>query len=73
MKAIKSAEIEAGLSRMGRVYLCGNLSQANAVRHIPTEDYEIGISNYPDYTFEKAHVHTLNTEYNYVLEGEIKI
>ena len=70
---IRGGDIEAGLQRTGRVYLCGNLSGENALKHIPTTGYEIGISVYPEYTFEKAHVHTYNREYNYVVEGRLKV
>jgi hypothetical protein len=73
MEVINGTEIEQGLSTAGRVYLCGNLSQPNSVRHILTSGYEIGISDYSEYTFEKPHYHAFNTEYNYVLEGSIKI
>ncbi|MBO4838064.1 MAG: cupin domain-containing protein [Lachnospiraceae bacterium] len=73
MNIIRNCEIEEGLRETGRVYLCGNLEKSNAVRHIPTERYEIGISDYPVYTFEKAHVHLFNTEFNFVLEGAVKI
>ena len=70
---ISCGEIEAGLSASGRVYLCGDLAAPNGVRHIKTDGYEIGISGYPEFKFEKAHVHTFNTEFNYIIEGELKI
>ena len=73
MDIIKSKDIENGLLASGRVYLCGDLKKSNGLRHIPTDGYEIGISDYPVYTFEKAHIHSFNREYNYVLEGAIKI
>lgn len=73
MDYLKSEEVESGLKDSGRVYLCGNLKRENGMRHIPTDSYEIGISDYPEYTFEKAHYHAFNREYNYVLEGEIKV
>ena len=73
MDCIRNEEISRGLKDAGRVYLCGNLAKPNGVRHYQTSGYEIGISDYPDYTFEKAHIHTFNTEYNYVLEGSIKV
>lgn len=73
MLIIRSSGIEAGLKQNGRVYLCGNLEKANGVQHIQTEGYEIGISDYPSYTFEKPHLHAFNREYNYVLSGAIKI
>ncbi len=73
MKILKHDEIANVLEKNGRVYLCGNLQRPTAIQHIPTDGYEIGISDYPVYTFEKAHIHTFNKEYNYVLEGAIKI
>lgn len=73
MNIIRRSDVEKGLKKNFRVYLCGNLEKANEIEHIPTDGYEIGISVYPDYTFEKAHIHSFNREYNYVLEGAIKI
>lgn len=73
VEIIKSGEIENGLVETGRVYLCGDLKGPNGVRHIKTEGYEIGISDYPAYKFEKAHIHKFNIEYNYIIEGEMKI
>ena len=73
MDYIKNSDIETGLSAFGRVYLCGNLQKSNGVNHIETESYEIGISNYSEYTFEKAHLHSFNREFNYVIRGAIKV
>lgn len=73
MDFIKNSDIEAGLEAFGRVYLCGNLKKANGVEHIQTEDYEIGMSDYSEYTFEKAHLHASNREFNYVVKGAIKV
>ena len=73
MDIIGSDQIENGLQQTGRVYLCGDLHMPNSVEHISTDGYEIGISLYREYTFEKAHIHRFNAEYNYVLSGSIKI
>ena len=73
MNIIKNEDIEKGLNEKERLYLCGNLKFPNGVEHIPTEKYEIGISKYCDYNVNQPHYHSYNTEYNYVLEGEIKI
>lgn len=73
MKTISSKEIKESLESQIRVYLCGDLHQESNLRHIATEGFELGISDYKDYTFEKAHIHRFNHEYNYVLEGQIKI
>ena len=73
MKHLYGKDVERALGTQLRVYLCGNLQSSDALSHIPTESYEIGISDYKTDTFEKAHIHTFNTEYNYVERGMIKI
>ena len=73
MDIVRGSDIEKALKEFGRVYLCGKLTQKNGIEHIPTDGYEIGISDYPEYTFEKPHIHSFNIEYNYVLEGAIKV
>ena len=73
MDIITNEAIENGLKEKGRVYLCGNLALPNGLEHIQTDGYEIGISYYDDFSADKPHLHSYNTEYNYVIEGEIKI
>lgn len=73
MEYIRSSDIETGLGQNRRIYLCGDLKKENGIKHFRTDGYEIGISDYPVYTFEKAHIHSFNIEYNYVLEGSVKI
>lgn len=73
MKTVRGTDIEAVLENELRVYLCGDLERPTALKHVETDGFEIGISDYKCYTFEKAHIHRRNREYNYVLEGEIKV
>ncbi len=73
MKFLKKAEIDEGFYYSNRVYLCGNLQKESKSKHIHTDNYEIGISKYAEYTFEKPHFHSENYEYNYVINGEIKV
>ena len=73
MDILHGSEIADGLRGSKRVYLCGDLKWSNGVRHIPTDGYEIGISHYRQFTFEQAHLHSYNREFNYVMEGSIKI
>lgn len=73
MKIIRNTEIKKGTDEFRRVYLCGNLKYSNGVEHIKTNGHEIGITDYSEYTFEKAHFHSFNQEYNYVLEGMLKV
>lgn len=73
MEMIKADTIEHALEEAGRTYLCGNLKRDNGLTHIQNDGYEIGLTDYPEYTFENAHVHTFNSEYNYILFGSIKV
>lgn len=73
MKIIRNEAIERALKEKLRIYLCGNLTADNSLEHIPTESFEIGISNYQQFTFEKAHVHGFNQEFNYVVTGQVKV
>ena len=73
MDILRFDEINLGLKHQHRVYLCGNLKRDNGSRYIKTDGYEIGISVYSEFTFEKPHLHSFNTEYNYVVDGELKI
>ena len=73
MKIVRGSDIENVLSSQLRVYLCGDLEWDTGLEHVPTDGFEIGISDYKCFTFEKAHLHSFNREYNYVLEGQVKI
>lgn len=73
MDIIYGDATERALKENGRVYLCGNLALPNGVDHIKTDGYEIGISYYPQFSVDKPHYHYYNTEYNYVISGEMKV
>lgn len=73
MKYITGDGFQNVLNKNKRVYLCGNLKQGTENKYIPTDAYEIGISQYDEFTVEKAHLHRFNTEYNYVMEGTVKV
>lgn len=73
MKFLKKMEIDKGLKSFHRTYLCGNLHKDTEANYIKTDAYEIGITEYSQYTFEKPHYHVFNNEYNYVLHGQIKV
>ena len=73
MKYLTASDFQDILDKHKRVYLCGNLKQAAENKYIPTAAYEIGISQYDEFTVEKAHLHRFNTEYNFVLEGRVKV
>lgn len=73
MEFLKKSEIDKGLSSSNRVYLCGNLQKESKTEFIRTDNYELGISRYSEYTFEQPHYHSENYEYNYVINGQIKV
>lgn len=73
MKVIKNEDINTALINEKRIYLSGNLKEVNKIEHIQTDGYEIGISNYDKFTCERAHYHSYNFEFNYVLEGVVKV
>lgn len=73
MEILERNEIEGGLIGSHRTYLCGNLQNPTKARHIHTDDYEIGISQYSEYTVEMPHYHSFNIEYNYVISGQVKV
>lgn len=73
MIILEKSEIDKGLKSFQRTYLCGNLKNSTEAKYIKTDGYEIGITEYSKFTFEKPHLHTFNNEYNYVIEGQIKV
>ena len=73
MKTVLHSDTDAALRDSKRVYLCGNLAAPNGLAHIPTDGFELGISDYKAFTAEAAHTHTENGEYNYILAGHLKV
>ena len=66
---IRNPEIEKTLESTTRQYFAGNLSRPQELPFIRDERLEIGISSYPDYTYEPAHRHSTATEYQYIISG----
>lgn len=66
---IKKDDILDALQNTTRQYFVGNLSRPQQISFIKDERLEIGISSYPDCHFEPAHVHTIATEYQYMISG----
>lgn len=67
-------QISDALDKKYRVYLCGNLSRPQReLECINDSNIEIGTSYYKEFTSDKPHVHSRITEYNYVLQGKVKL
>lgn len=73
MDIIRNHEVSNALKNQKRVYLCGDLKKENPIPYVKNKEYEIGISYYEKFTAELPHLHSFNSEYNYVIEGELKI
>lgn len=66
---INSADILSALKDTTRQYFVGNLSKPQKILFIKDERLEIGISSYPDFKSEPTHVHSIATEYQYMIKG----
>ena len=67
---IGATDIEQALSGVTRQYLVGKLSRPQALRHIPHDVAEIGVTRYgPQGGTEAPHTHRQAFEYQYMLEG----
>lgn len=73
MKSLYNRDIEKELQKFGRTYLSGDLKNFTSLNYIKTSGLEIGISKYKEFKYDIAHLHKWNNEYNYVLNGEIKV
>ena len=66
---IDNGEILEALKNTTRQYFVGNLSRPQRITYIRDDRVEIGISSYPDFQSEPAHVHNVATEYQYMISG----
>lgn len=66
---IAANDLQAALLKDKRQYLVGMLGLPQMLEHIEDADVEIGISQYPEETYEKPHWHPVQKEYNYILQG----
>ena len=69
MIRISNADILNALKNTTRQYFAGNLSKPQELPFIRDERVEIGISSYPDFMSEPAHVHKTAAEYQYMISG----
>lgn len=66
---LESQKIRESLNGLTRQYFVGNLSRPQKLSFIKDDRLEIGISSYPDFQSEPAHVHSVATEYQYMVSG----
>lgn len=73
MRTVDGQEMRRSLQKQLRVYLCGKLSASQDFESVETDGLEFGISYYEVFTAEKAHFHKWNCEYNFVIQGSVKV
>lgn len=66
---INNNDILNALKDTTRQYFVGDLSKPQQVSFIRDERLEVGISSYPDFKSEPTHVHSVATEYQYMISG----
>ena len=66
---IENKDIQKSLEGTTRQYFAGNLSEPQEIEFIRDERLEIGISSYPKHISEPTHVHSIATEYQYMISG----
>lgn len=66
---IENKEIQKSLEGTTRQYFAGDLSKPQEIEFIRDERLEIGISSYPKHVSEPTHVHSIATEYQYMISG----
>ena len=69
IKKISSDEIVSALANTTRQYFVGELTRPQEIDYYKDDRLEIGISKYPSYQSEVAHVHEVATEYQLMLTG----
>lgn len=68
-KLIKNTAIRQSLQNVTRQYFVGNLKRAQILEFIKSEEVEIGITSYKEYTIEMPHRHSIAIEYQYMISG----
>jgi 8-oxo-dGTP pyrophosphatase MutT (NUDIX family)/uncharacterized cupin superfamily protein len=66
---IENETIKKSLENTTRQYFAGNLSKPQEIKFVRDERLEIGISSYSDFKYEPTHVHSVATEYQYMISG----
>lgn len=72
MEFIKNEQLEEALSKDYRQYLTGNLTRPQYLKYI-TDDIEIGISDYAEFTADVPHYHPIASEKAFILKGRVRV
>ncbi len=70
---ITPAELEAAFEGETRQYIMGDLKQEQKLPFIYSDECEMGITVYDEYTHDDPHYHDYITETNYIIEGKVML
>lgn len=69
IKYFKNEDIKKSLEGLTRQYFVGDLKRPQILDFLKSNDLEIGITSYDDYTSEQTHIHSKAIEYQYMISG----
>lgn len=69
-KSYMAKDIDEVLGKYKRQYLVGDLKREQELKHISKKNIEFGITYYSEDEYTLPHHHTIQEEYQYVIEGE---
>ena len=70
---LRNDEIQQATNKSYRQYFCGNLQRPQLLNYLQTEDFEIGVSDYFEFTADEPHFHKITPDMIYILRGEYHI
>lgn len=70
---IRSADLERALAAAPRQYLMGDLQRPQELEHLPSDEIEVGMVEYPEAGADDPHEHPHVHECQLVLEGQVKL
>lgn len=68
---ITPQDMEKAFEGEFRQYIQGNLANPQKLKYIWSDECEIGISYYEEYTHDDPHYHDIITETNYIISGKV--
>lgn len=68
--SIKKEEIKKAFQGERRQYFVGDLKKPQNLPFLPSQNVEMGLTVYEEFTVEPAHRHSKVREYNYVIAGK---
>ncbi|MDO4501942.1 MAG: cupin domain-containing protein [Coriobacteriia bacterium] len=73
IRTVTKEQFDQACATHQHTYFFGNLAKPQEQFACHPGPFELGMGSYPQFTFEAPHVHAANQEFNYVLEGAVKV